>query len=83
MSQLTLALGIEHAELFPYWRESLKSWVADALYYRHARNSTGWSMVLQGFLFARLLARNGQLSRVDFRRYWRFNRRIQRIEAAT
>lgn len=75
-------LNVGHAHLWPYWRGQLKSWIEDAYYYRHSRESTGWSMATEGFMFARLLYGDGQLSREQFRRYCRFNRKIQRIERA-
>lgn len=80
--QLLLLAEDPSAHLFPYWQESLREWVRDALYYRHSRYSTGWSMALQGYMFARLLFQHGQLGRAQLRRYFRFNRRLQRMEAA-
>lgn len=80
-AQLTLDIAHDpHEHLWPYWQERLREWVRDALYYRHSRGCTGWSTVTSGFMFARLLFRSGQLSRQQFRRYWKFNRRIQRME---
>lgn len=80
--QLTLGILRGHEDLYPFWQESLKSWIKDALYYRNAQGCTGWSMVTGGFMYARLLYSHGQLSRAMFKRYWKFNRRIQRMETA-
>jgi len=67
-----------HEALFPYWKDSLGSWLRDVWLYRHDRNTTGWSMATQGLLFARLLFGSGQLTRAEFRRWWRLDRRVQR-----
>lgn len=78
--QLSLFRVDPYTHLFPYWREQLTQWPKEALYYRHHRNCTGWSMALGGYDFARMLFRHGQLSREQLRRYWRFNRRLWRME---
>ena len=80
--QLQLLEKHPHEELFPYWREQLKKWPSEVFYYRHARDCTGWSMALQGFLFARLLFGCAQMSKSEFRRWWKFNRRIQNFGAS-
>lgn len=82
VEQLSLGLTSRHADLHPYWRAQLKQWVHNALYYRHARGTTGWSMATDGYDFARWLFRDGQLSRGELKRYFRFNLRIQRMEKA-
>jgi hypothetical protein len=67
----------QYEELYPYWREQLKQWIIDAWHYRHARHTTGWSMATQGFMFARRLYAEGQISKDQFRRFFRFHRRIR------
>ena len=64
--------------LYPYWRESLRVWLDDVRFYRHIRDTTGWSMATQGLLFAECLMRHGQMTRAEFRRWWRFERRVKR-----
>ena len=66
--------------LYPYWRKSLKGWIKDVWDYRHYRDCTGWSMACQGFLFARFLFMNGQLSKIQFKRFFRLKRRVDRWE---
>lgn len=48
-----------------HWRESLKRWPGEAFHWRHARNTTGWSMVRQDFIFAELLFRAGEMKQMD------------------
>ena len=79
--QLSLGLADPNEGIFPYWRERLNNWVRDAFRCRHCRTCTGWSMATQDFMFARLLFRAGQLTRAEYRRYWRFNLRIQRWDS--
>jgi len=77
--QLKLDLGVsKHEHLFPYWRKELADWIREVYYWRHHQYTTGWSMATQGFWFARYLFMNGQMSRDTFRRYWKFNQRVQR-----
>jgi len=70
--------GSEH--LFPYWRDSLRQWVNEVRFYRGAWNSTGWSMATQGYSFAQLLFRHGQMTRKELRRWFRFHRRVKRLD---
>jgi hypothetical protein len=78
--QLDLIPRPEFEELFPYWREQLKTWIKDAWYYRHAPFTTGWSMACSGITFAEHLFRCGQMTKTEFRRWFKFHRRIQRWE---
>ena len=78
MIQLELFKRDEKEYLFPYWRESLRRWVCDVYQWRGYPYTTGWSMACQGYMFARLLYSHGQLSRSELRRYFRFDRRVQR-----
>jgi len=66
--------------LFPYWRKQLNSWVKQVWTYRHYRHTTGWSMATQGFMFASMLFKSAQISKEDFRRWWKFNRRVRRYD---
>ena len=77
-NQLELFARDPDEALFPYWRESLHRWLNDVWVYRHYPNTTGWSMARQGLLFARCLLRHGQMTRAEFRRWWRLDRRVQR-----
>ena len=76
--QLDLFAADPDEHLFPYWRGCLKQWILDAWTYRHKRYATGWSMARQGMMFSRLLLMHGQMSKVEFRRWVRFKRRIRR-----
>ena len=77
-SQLDLFERDPCEHLFPYWRESLRGWLEDVWQFRHKPETTGWSMACQGFIFAEFLYQHGQMIKPDFRRYWRFNRRVKR-----
>jgi hypothetical protein len=68
--------------LFPYWRRSMLHWPKEAFMFRHYHNTTGWSMARQGLMFPRMLFRHGQITRAEYRRWWRFDRRIKRIDTA-
>jgi len=67
--------------LSPWWREQLKGWLEDAWRYRHNRHTTGWSMATQGMLYARLLYKTGQMEKAEFRRWFKFHRRILRWDS--
>jgi hypothetical protein len=79
--QLDLLPKDDWEHLFPYWRDSLKSDINDAFYFRHARNTTGWSSCRGGISFARFLFRHGQMTKNEFCRYWKFFRRVERWES--
>jgi hypothetical protein len=81
-AQLELFQRDPSEHLFPYWRKRLLAWPREVLIYRHYRNTTGWSMACQDFMFAGLLLRHGQLSRPEYRRWWRFERRVKRWDAS-
>lgn len=72
--ELFQSTGWEH--LFPYWRERLKNWPAEAWMFRHNRETTGWSVARQGYAFAQWLFSHGQMSREELKRWWRFSRRL-------
>lgn len=77
--QMTLPMATgRHPELHQYWRSQLKDWIHDVRYYRHARNTTGWSWATGGYDFARWLFRDGAMSRAELRRYFRLHRRVMR-----
>lgn len=79
MMQLELFTTLdERKPLLDYWRECLKAWPAKVREYRHYRNTTGWSMATGGFSFARRLFRAGKITRKDFKRWWKFHRRVRR-----
>jgi len=80
MQQLELLPAHPHEHLFPYWRSRLSRWPSEVFMWRNRRNTTGWSMACQGFAFARHLFSSGQMSRAEFRRWWRLNRRVWRLE---
>lgn len=78
MNQLELFERDPMEHLFPYWRKQLRGWVEDVRIYRHYRYTTGWSMACQGFMFAGFLFRHGQITKSEFRRWFRLNRRVKR-----
>ena len=80
-TQLELFVRDSEEGLFPYWRESLRGWLEDVWMFRHNRNTTGWSMARQGLLFARCLLSHGQMTRAEFRRWWRLERRVKRWDS--
>ena len=70
---------MEH--LFPYWRDRLQEWVRDIWRYRHQRDTTGWSMARQGYIFAQCLFMHEQMARPELRRWWRLDKRVRRYHA--
>lgn len=70
----------ERLRLTDYWRERLRRWPSDVLFWRHHRDTTGWSMATQGFCFARFLFRDGLMSKVEFRRWFSLHRRVRRLD---
>jgi hypothetical protein len=66
--------------LFPYWRRSMRAWPREAFIFRHNHNTTGWSMARQGLMFPRMLLWHGQITRAEYLRWWRFDRRLKRID---
>lgn len=78
-AQLELIATHPHEKLWPYWRERLQEWPGEVWRWRHSRGTTGWSMATQGYGFAQFLFRDGQISKQELRRWWRFDRRIRRI----
>jgi hypothetical protein len=82
MMQLELFPQLEALEdrrfLVDYWRRSLREWLKKVWRFRHYRDTTGWSMACGGFLFAKLLFLDGKMTRKEFRRWWRFSRRVRR-----
>lgn len=79
--QLELFPRDAYENLFPYWRASLRQWLKDVWMFRHNRNTTGWSMARQGFQFARCLLIHGQISKAEFRRWQRLERRVKRWDS--
>lgn len=75
--QLDLIPVGKYEHLYSYWRDRMDQWICDVRRFRHAQNSTGWSMACQGFSFALHLFACGQMDRAQFKRYWSFNRRVQ------
>jgi hypothetical protein len=80
-AQLELFASHPDERLFPYWRKRLAAWPCDVFQYRNMRDTTGWSMACQGMCFARCLFRAGQMSRSEFRRWWRLERAVMRRDA--
>jgi len=78
--QLTLGIESPHMALWPYWKRSLAEAIKDAYYYRNHRGCTGWAYAIDGYSFARNLFRDGQMTVAELRRYYRFFRRLQRME---
>lgn len=76
--QLELFVADPDEGLFPYWRDELREWVDTTWHFRHHRNCTGWSSAEQGYEVAYDLFRHGQMTRSEFRRWYRFNARIRR-----
>ena len=68
----------EPAHFAVYWRERLANWPGDVFYWRHARDTTGWSIACGGFFFARCLFSRGLIDRDEFKRWAWFNRRVRR-----
>ena len=75
-AQIELFPAQPNEELFPYWREQLKAWPCEIMLNRHARGCTGWSMATQGFCFAEFLFMAGQMTKAEFRRWFRLHRRV-------
>lgn len=78
--QLELFLDEEFRRI-PYWREELKSRLADAFRYRHRRYSTAWSMAVGLSEFAGRLCDAGAMSVQEARRWGKFDERLLRWEA--
>jgi len=78
MRQLELFPKDPMEHLFPYWRDSLRQGMRDALLFRHHADTSGWSMARQSWFFATCLFRHGQITRSEYRRWWRFGRRMHR-----
>lgn len=76
--QLELFQRAPCEHLFPYWKGRLDRWPSEVFEWRHYRDTTGWSMATGEFSFARFLFRHGQLTRQQFRRFFRFARRVKR-----
>jgi hypothetical protein len=79
--QLELLPAHRHEHLFPYWRKRLAAWPCGVFTYRNMRDTTGWSMACQGMCFARWLFGAGQMSRAEYRRWWRLGRAVIRRDA--
>jgi hypothetical protein len=71
----------EPAHFVTYYRQALKKWPDSVMYYRHHRDSTGWSMATGGFFYARCCFSRGVITREQFRKYWKFNRRVRRWDS--
>lgn len=67
--------------LFPYWKKQLMKWPREVMQFRHYTQCTGWSMCCQSFMFARNLFRHGQINKAEFRRWFRFRRRVWRWDS--
>lgn len=79
--QLELLPAHPDEHLFPYWRDRLAEWPRHVFEYRNMPETSGWSMATQKMCFARWLFRAGQMTRDEFRRWARFNRRVLRRDA--
>lgn len=79
--QLELLPAHPDEHLFSYWRRRLADWPRQVFVYRNMPETSGWSMATQMMCFARWLFCAGQMSRAEFRRWCRFNRRVLRREA--
>ena len=71
----------QYAHLDAHWMNDLKRWPGEVFEFRHHRNTTGWSMSRGTFIFAKFLLCRGKITIKQFRRYWRFHRRVQRWNA--
>jgi hypothetical protein len=60
-----------------HWFKQLRQWPAEVFNWRHATNTTGWSVATAGLSFAIMLHRAGNLDTEEFRRYCKFNRRVR------
>ena len=78
MMQLELFTQRKEHRLCPYWRKRLGEWPGEVLESRHHPDTTGWSMATQGLKFATWIFKAGEMSRSEFRRWCRFNRRVRR-----
>tara|TARA_R110000868_G_C10387083_1_gene719936 strand:- start:108 stop:389 length:282 start_codon:yes stop_codon:yes gene_type:complete len=70
----------QYAHLYALWKKDLLAWPSEIFEFRHFRNTTGWSMASSSFIYARMLFQSGKITRSDFRRYWKFNRRVRRLD---
>lgn len=68
----------EPAHFVAHYRKRLAEWPAEIMYWRHHRESTGWSMAKGGFFFARCCFSRGVITRRQFKRMWRFRQRVKR-----
>lgn len=80
MNQTDLFAGDDDPAQIEYWRRRLREWPQQVFIWRHFPRSTGWSVASQSYIFARMLCRVGQITRQELRRWWRFDRRVQRWE---
>ena len=80
--QLELLPAHPDEHLFPYWRKQLAEWPCNVFQFRNMPETTGWSMATQKMCFARWLFGAGEMSRAEFRRWARFNRRVRRRDEA-
>ena len=71
----------DRAHLVAYYRKALSEWPSEIMYYRHDTKSTGWSMALGRFIFAKLCFYRGVISRSQFKRLCMFNRKIRRWQS--
>ncbi len=78
-SQTHLFTYFGHMNLVAYWRISMKAWVREIWSVRHQLDSAGWRKARQGFWFARALFRSGNMTKAEFRRWWRFAYRLQNL----
>lgn len=79
--QLELLPAHPDEHLFPYWRRRLADWPRQVFLYRNMPETSGWSMATQMMCFARFLFEAGQMTRAEFRRWWRFGRAVMRRDA--
>jgi hypothetical protein len=78
--QLELFGKLPNEERHRYWRSRLKQWPCEVFESRHHPDSSGWGMAAQGGKFADWLYKAGAMTEMEYLRWTRFDRRVQRWE---
>ena len=78
VSQMDLFVVDRCMPLFPFWQKCLRAWPSEVFEYWHYRDCSGWSMAMGGFSYAVMLYDHGQITRLQFDRWHRFELRVKR-----
>jgi hypothetical protein len=80
MIQLDLFGKLPNEEKHRYWRKRLKQWPCEVFESRHHLDTTGWSMATQASAFAHWLHKDGAMTDMEYMRWTKFERRVERWE---